>query len=97
MKRTVRWLFAVLLYYSGLFFLYERLGTRGVLILCYHRIGGEGRDPREMAMPKSFFVRQLEALAARRPIVSLDEGLDRIGGKGKPGRRRSCRHSRRRR
>ena len=78
-KQTIRWIAAVLLYYSGIIALYDHFRSKGVLILCFHRVGEEGRNSCEMSMPPGFLDRQLSLLAARRPIIPLSEALEQLG------------------
>ena len=49
----------------------------GLLILGYHRVGA-GME-REMDLPRDVFEQQMRYLAEHRDVVSLEEGLRRIG------------------
>lgn len=51
---------------------------RGVVVLGYHRVGA--RCPHELDMSREQFSEQMEALAATRRTVSLDQALDLLAG-----------------
>jgi peptidoglycan/xylan/chitin deacetylase (PgdA/CDA1 family) len=58
--------------YDGL-----RPHTAGVVILAYHRVGGRS-DAGEIDLPAGRFERQIETLATRHHVLTLDAALDAL-------------------
>lgn len=60
----------------------------GVVVLCYHQVGAP--QPGEVNLPTDAFRRQMETLAERGAIVSLDDALDALAlGPGPEDARRT--------
>lgn len=55
-----------------------RTPARGVVVLIYHRVGGE--SGLELDLPRSVFAEQLAILAASGRVMSLDDALDVLDG-----------------
>lgn len=52
--------------------------TTGVVVLAYHRIGGDGTT--QMDLPTDRFRRQMAELVSLAEVVSLDDALDHLAG-----------------
>jgi len=81
MKKIVKWLLAIILYYSGLLRLFEYFN--GYLrdnwwILEYHRISDAKEDIFKMTVPKKHFERQMRFLKRKYSIISIGEAIERL-------------------
>ena len=92
LKHSIRWLRAVLIYYSGLYFVLTTLrrfwsGRHSFMILRYHRVQPNALcDPFHLSVSPEVFDKQLEYLKNHYQVCSMEECLkmgDGEWGKGK--------------
>lgn len=81
MKKIVKWLLAIILYYSGLLRLFEYFN--GYLrdswwILEYHRISDAKEDIFKMTVPRRHFQRQMRFLRKKYNIIPIGDALEHL-------------------
>ena len=80
-NRWPQYVFALCAHYSGLDHLYRRMSGAGLVVLMLHRLRDEP-DPYPLSMSRTSLRELLDWLRHRDALVSLDEGLRQLGGRG---------------
>jgi len=81
MKQLFKWIVAIILYYTGILYLFRRFNPYsrdGLWILEYHRIANDKEDILKMVVSPKHFRKQMRYLKKKYNVISLKEAVEKI-------------------